>query len=163
MDMRKVMAALTTLLFVFILFLSAHVVEQYKFHQLLYDGRTGVMLNFEGFKRKENPNPFLEEVAKEYDVGIAKYSYKDSTHIHVFTTDPKLDGRIPLVQGTYPAASSGEFISTKMTDTSDQVGRFTSGESQITINVFLLDHQKQASTNGVYYLDTQAQKRTSWL
>ncbi|QKG85366.1 hypothetical protein GXN76_13360 [Kroppenstedtia pulmonis] len=157
--MRKVVAALMTLLFAFILFLSAHVVEQYKFHQLLYDGRTGIMLNFDNFKRKENPNAFLEEVAKDYDVSIAKYSYKDSTHIHVFTTDPKLNGRIPLVEGTYPAAGSGEFISTKMTDTSAQVGRFISGESQITIHVFLLDHQNQASTNGIYYLDTQDQDK----
>ena len=46
--MKNVFAALTTLLFVFILFLSAQVVEQYKFHQLLYDGRTGVMLSFGG-------------------------------------------------------------------------------------------------------------------
>ncbi|PTM56818.1 DUF1430 domain-containing protein [Desmospora activa] len=153
--MKKVSAVLTALLFVVFLFLSAKVVEQYQFQQLLYDGRTGMMLNFEGFKRKENANDFIEEVAKDYDVGIAKYSFKDSKHTQIFTTDPTLDNRIRLVEGTYPAAGSGEFISTKMTDTSAQVGRFTSGESQITINLFLLDHQKQASTNGIYYFDTQ--------
>lgn len=153
--MKKVFAALTTLLFVFILFLSAQVVEQYQFHQLLYDGRTGVMLNFEGFKGKENPNAFIAEVANDYKVDIAKYSYKDSTHIQVFTTDPRLDGRIHLSEGTWPAAGSGEFISTKMTDSPAQVGRFTSGESQIKINLFLLDHQNQASPNGIYYLDTE--------
>lgn len=153
--MKKVFAALTTLLFVFILFLSAQVVEQYQFHQLLYDGRTGVMLNFEGFKGKENPNAFIAEVANDYKVDIAKYSYKDSTHIQVFTTDPRLDGRIHLSEGTWPTAGSGEFISTKVTDSPAQVGRFTSGESQIKINLFLLDHQNQASPNGIYYLDTE--------
>lgn len=153
--MKKVFAALMTLLFVFILFLSAYVVEQYQFNQLLYEGRTGVMLDFGEFQRKENPNHFIEEVANDYGVDIAKYSYKDSTHIQVFTTDPRLDGRIHLSEGTWPAAGSGEFISTQMTDTPAQVGRFTSGESQIKINLFLLDHQNQASTNGIYYLDTE--------
>jgi putative ABC transport system permease protein len=157
--MRKVMAALVTLLLVLLLFLSSKVVEQYQFHQLLYDGRTGMMLNFDDFKRKENPNGFIEKVAKDSEVGIAKYSYKDSKHIQVFTTDPTLGGRIRLAEGSYPAARSGEFISTKTTDTSAQVGRFTSGESQIMINLFLLDHQKQASPNGVYYFDTKDQDK----
>lgn len=142
------MAALVTLLLVLLLFLSSKVVEQYQFHQLLYDGRTGMMLNFDDFKRKQNPNDFIEEVAKDFEVGIAKYSYKDSTHIQVFTTDPTLGGRVRLVEGSYPAARSGEFISTKTTNTTAQVGRFTSGESQIIINLFIFSLLKELYAQG---------------
>lgn len=154
-EMRKVVTVLLSIFFMLMLFLSTNLVEQYKFNQLLYEGRSSVALNFQDFKRQENPNPFLEEVANEHGVVISKYAFKNMENMQVFTTDLTLKGRIQLDKGAYPQPDSTEFISTKQTNNPSQVGQFTSGESRVTLNVFLLSNQTQAGYDGIYYFDTQ--------
>lgn len=151
--MKKVMIFLISILLFMIAFFAADILKQFKFNQFLYQDRSAVVFNFNDYEG--NPNAFMEDLAEKHNITISKYVFTDSKKIQVFSTDTTLGSRVSLIEGSLPRKDTDEFISSGITSSNLQTGRFDSGDSKIRISVFWLSNQNQSSPSGIYYFDTE--------
>ncbi|WP_097038269.1 DUF1430 domain-containing protein [Terribacillus aidingensis] len=147
-----ILGFLTSLFLLISLYVIYDLLEQYKFNELLYEDRTAAAINFSNYEG--NPNELLKNSADQYKLEISKYVFVNERSIRVFTTDPTLGSRIDRLDGDFPQEGTEQFITNQTNDASDdKSGSFHSGESNISISIWNLANQKQASASGIYYID----------
>ncbi|HAX71890.1 MAG TPA: hypothetical protein DCY20_00040 [Firmicutes bacterium] len=125
-----------------------------KHNELLYSNNTQLSLDFEAVSSNFDITKLFQDLAKKYSVTIFKSTYKNNNSLELITTDTTMDGKIELTNGNYPKSSTDEFISTTISQHSNQVGVIKNFDKDMTINIYNFTHIKNYNPSGIYYLTT---------
>ncbi|MBJ8056096.1 DUF1430 domain-containing protein [Bacillus cereus] len=154
--MKKIIYVLFTTLLLLVAIWGLNIFKELKMNKLLYENTTSITVTFQESKvHSQEYVEYFKKIAKEHDVSISRYMYKNGSNLVVYTTDVSLNKQVDLKKGMFPKEYSRDFISTFDVNNKKQVGVMKQIDPKMEITIKYLDEYKNFSGNGVYYISTQ--------
>ena len=149
--MKKIVGFLFTLQLLMIIIYGLNYLRNLDFYQAFLEDRSIVLLNFD---EELASYDLLLEVFEEHGIDVSQLFRPNSEKIVVYSTDVTLNGRISLIEGTFPSIGTSEFISTLETGKAYQVGLIREMISDTKIEIRSFANIQSGVLSGIYYIHT---------
>ena len=149
--MKKIVGFLFALQLVIVLLYGLLYLDNLEFYETFLEDRSMLLLNFDD--NLENHDFFLE-IIEEKGVAVTRFVKPNEETILIYTTDVTLEGRINLLEGTFPQGGTSEFISTLATHDTAQVGLMNPVTRDINLTIAHINQGESVALDGIYYIHT---------
>jgi len=150
--MKKIIGLLFALQLIVGMFYGLFYLRNENYYGLVWENNTIITLGFE--EGDIEAYDFLLTLIDEKELVVSRVVFTNSETTTIYTSDMTLNGRVTLIEGTFPTIGTSEFVSTQETEELSQVGLIADIVPGHHIVIGDIQNPQNFGLDGLYYINT---------